>query len=348
MSTLKRFFNLTFILLAMVAVFSSCEKDTEITDPKEPAANTPRSENFLANVSNGSGQGSVDAEGNCFSINYPISVNLPGVGVVEVNTEEELWTEIIDYMEAEIDDLESFPTIVYPILVTLENGNVQSVSSDEEICDLYHECYGDFGGGDFEPDTIIYNGDDLFEPCFDFVYPLTLDGPNNETITVNNEEEWAAFFDEHGEYEYFEMVFPIDVVLQDGTTESMNDEDEVEALFADCFGGEWEEPSDCDSTYVDDLCFSFVYPFGITLPDGTVYTAEDDVSLFTYIDDYYAQNPNSDDPTINYPISVIKEDGSQDVINNDEELEEHFEECYGDGFGLINQEVMVGMARMRM
>lgn len=330
------------ILLAMVVLFSSCDKD-EVTPSPEPTTQnnngTPNG-NFLALVSGGDEDSSIDSLNECFTMNFPINVDVPGQGEVAVNSEEELWDIIIEYFEGQ-DEPDDYPELVYPISVTLADGTTQEVADDEALCDLYHECYGEFEE-DWEEDW----DEDL---CFTFAYPINLSDGNGGTVTVSSEEDWETVFENGGDYDYFEIIYPINVILEDGTTQEVADEEGLEDIYADCFGGEWEDPEDCDSILIEELCFEFTYPIDVTLPDGTTVTANDDETLFGSIFEYYEENPDSDeDPTLAYPVNVTLEDGTAATVNNDDELEELFEECFGDGFGLVNQEVVVGMARVRI
>jgi len=344
MSTLKKLAKATMILLAVITIFSSCSKDESVTP--EPQAQNAEG-NFLTLATNNGSATVNNSMEDCFAINYPIGVNIPGEGIVSVNSEEELWEEIMAFFETlDEEDFEDwneddFPTMVFPITVTTEDGTVLSVADDEQLCDLYHECYGD-EEGEFDPDV------EWEDPCFTFDYPISLSDGNGNIVTVNDESEWETVFENGGEYDYFEIVFPLNVILTDGTAQTIEDEEGIEALYEDCFGGQWEDPEDCDSTYIEELCFEFVYPINIELPDGSSVSVSDEENLFTTIYEFYEENPDSDeDPTLTYPIDVVLEDGTTATVNNEDELEEVFEECLGDGFGLVNQNVVVGMARMR-
>lgn len=332
------------ILLAMVAIFSSCGKDDNVIEPETTTTNNNGTinGNFLGIVSDGDDESAMDSLAECFTMNYPINVDVPGQGEVAVNSEEELWDIIVEYFEDD-EDAEEYPEIVFPISVTLANGTTQQVADDEALCDLYHECYGD---DDWDDDDYDDWDEEL---CFDFAYPINLSDGNGNTVSVNSEEDWEEVFENGGDYDYFEIQFPINVVLEDGTTQEITDEEALEELYEDCFGGEWDDPEDCDSILIEELCFDFAFPINVVLPDGTTVTANDNETLFGSIFDYYDANPDSDeDPTLAYPVNVTLEDGTPATVNNDDELEELFEECFGDGFGLVTPEVMVGMARVRI
>ena len=122
------------------------------------------------------------------------------------------------------------------------------------------------------------------------------------------------------------MVFPIDVVLEDGTTQTVQSEEELEELFEEC--------EDYDGDFED--CFTINYPVTLIFPDASEVSVDSDDALETAIEDYYIANPDEEEcPTFAYPIEVTLEDGTVQTINNEEELIELFEECYDDWDGLI-------------
>lgn len=165
----------------------------------------------------------------------------------------------------------------------------------------------------------------------------------------------------------FEFNYPIDVLLPDGTTQTANDDEELETIFEDWFTqnpNDTLEPTlvfpievtledgiiqalnseeeletlieecfggwdECEECDEEfDLCFDFIYPIEVLLPDGTSQTANNDEELETIIFEYYEQNPNDTLlPTLNYPVDVILEDSTTQTVNNDEELEALLDEC---------------------
>jgi len=59
-------------------------------------------------------------------------------------------------------------------------------------------------------------------------------------------------------------------------------------------------------------------------------------------EDWFEQNPNSEEcPEFIYPIEITLDDGTIETINSEEELDEVFEDCYGDGFGGDSEEFLM-------
>ena len=158
----------------------------------------------------------------------------------------------------------------------------------------------------------------------------------------------------------FEINYPIDVLLPDGTTQTANDDEELETIIFEYYE---QNPNDtllptlnypveviledgttqtvnndeelealldeCEDGEYDD-CFTVNYPITVILPDNTTATVNSDEELEDAIDEWYNQNPTSEEyPTFEYPISVTLDDGTVQEINSDEELDALFEDCYG-------------------
>ena len=80
---------------------------------------------------------------------------------------------------------------------------------------------------------------------------------------------------------------------------------------------------------IDSLCFELVYPITVELPGGELQTANGNDELELIFENYYTANPNSmEEPTIQFPIDVIDEDGAQLTLNNEDELYLMFEMCF--------------------
>lgn len=165
-------------------------------------------------------------EGECFTLNYPLEIVLPDGSTVTANDDEALFEAIDAYYEANPDS-EEMPSFTYPITVTLEDSTTAIVNSDEELEELFEACFGEF--------------EEEFDECFTFNYPLDLVLPDG-TTTVNSEEELYAvidaYYDAHPESDEIPTFdYPIEVTLTDGTVQSVGSDDELDALFDECYGG---------------------------------------------------------------------------------------------------------------
>ena len=232
--------------------------------------------------------------------------------------------------------MDNYPTLVFPIQVTLEDGTTQGVGSEEELCELYEECFADEFGDDWdEGDWGDYDDEweDDFDHeedmCFTFQFPVNVALPDGSTSSANTEEELEGIFEDwyennpDEEEAYPTFAYPLTVILlEDSTTQTINSDDELEELFEDCYDDFFEE------------CFEINYPVQVQLPDGTVSEASDEEAFYDILDTWYEGLADNEEPetypTFVFPIEVTLEDGTVQTVNSEEDLEELYEECYGE------------------
>ena len=399
--------NLSFLFLAVmfVSVFTACNKDSEmdeLNNTQEPTeTNTTTSNNNPTTTLLALGQsGQIENDSmdlcDCFALFDGIDWNA-SPSEIEAQIEailatlmeaqiEELFTPVCtsdgkiyinscvadcngvtDYEECEADDYcddfddycddyEDCFEINYPISLLLNDGTTVTANSDDELEDIFE---------DWET-----NSPNLPEPQVIFPFDVTVD---NMTVTINNEDEFEGLLEScdddygHGGDEFelcFDFVYPLNIVLPDDSTATVNDEDELWDTVEDWYDANPNSNDDPTLEYpvdvvledgtimtvnnddeLEDLvescfdfdlddCFSFVYPIEILFPDGSITAVNSDDELITTIDDWYDANPNNnDDPTLVFPIQVELEDGTIQMINDEDELDDLFEDCYGDWGG---------------
>lgn len=173
----------------------------------------------------------------------------------------------------------------------------------------------------------------------DFVYPITLVMPDDELVTVNDEDEMDTayedwFTDNPNSREEPGFQYPLQMTNSDGESVTVNNDEELEAAFEDCYEYDKDECGDRDDCkdecgwYEKEECFDFVYPVTMTMPDGSIITGTDADSLESAIKSWYDANPNAtQEPTFNYPIQITYDDGTVDTLNNDTDLRDAYEKC---------------------
>ncbi len=165
--------------------------------------------------------------------------------------------------------------------------------------------------------------------CFDLVLPVTYEMPDGSTITVENENDWAALKDWYEANpesdEKPELQFPVNVEFDDreGTINVVvSNEEEMRGMYSRCGGGRDDE---------DRECFNLVLPVSYTMPDGSTITVESQED-WTAIRDWYNVNPDSEErPTLQFPVDITyeTEDGDTTLtVNNDEEMEYVKSRCW--------------------
>lgn len=310
----RQFFKIQFFALLFVAAFTACNKD-EVAQP------TPIEGEFSMN--NGMGQivtrsTDDDSTGLCFEIGFPITVELPSGGSLTANNLEELETIYNDWFENNPGD-STCPAIVYPINVVLEDGTTQSVASEEALVTLLEDCIDiDLG----------------WEDCFQINYPLTVAYPDGSSLVVNSDEDLGSvmnsWYEDHpNDTLYPVLAFPISVTLSTGEVVEVADEIGLNTLFEDCFGTV-EPPVDPVTP-----CFDYVFPLVVALPDGTTANADSYEALDAIFLAWFEDHPNDSIgfPTISYPLNLQLENGDIVTVNNDDEFNTIFVDCYGDGSG---------------
>ena len=168
--------------------------------------------------------GDEDDWNECFSFVYPITIVLPDATNVEVNNDDELITAIDNWYDANPNNDED-PTLIFPVNVLLEaDGSSLTINDQDELEDLFEIC------DEYHEDN-----------CFTFHWPISLQFPDSSIVEINSFEEGGtvvdAWYDAHPNVEEeVKLVFPFDVTLEDGTVQTISNEDELDALIDECGG----------------------------------------------------------------------------------------------------------------
>jgi len=287
--------SLVFLLL-----FSACSKDdneeviAEVEEIEEGVSTELMTNLFnSARTATTSNQESdYVEEGECFVINYPYSVS-DGQTSTTLNSDEEL--EI--FLENLTEESEVY--IEVPFDVTMADGSQQTISTYEELEELFEDCY------DYDDDY----DDEYDEECFELDYPLTAQDYDGNEVVVNSEQDLYDF-------EFAGFVYPISVTLADGTQATVNSPQEFDTLYNDCYDIE-----DCDDC--EEQCFEIVFPFSFIIEDGSIIEVNDYDELW----DFLSQLTEEDTCIISYPLTVQFEDGTQQTANSDEDLDAFYESC---------------------
>lgn len=238
-------------------------------------------------------------EEQCFTFNFPITVSAEGTETV-VNSETEL-QNFYDNLS-----FDAVPEFVFPFTITLSADDREvTVNNDNEFDAIYGECYG---FDDFDD----HEGFD----CFEVQFPITASSAANGEVTLNSEEDLIAYFYSLGEDETPAINFPITILYEDGTNREIDSFEALETAFDDCFMG------------ADDsgICFDITYPINLQKnEETTTITVNNDAEFNAFLDTL----EEDDFFDIAYPLTVLLEDGSTRVINNDEEFIDLAESCDG-------------------
>lgn len=169
----------------------------------------------------------------CFEIEYPISIIYPDGTSQDVDSDDDLRNAIATWESANIDTEEE-PTLAYPIKIFLEDGSPVTITNEEELEEAFDTCYEDC-----EEDDEGHDGDEFDEEdCFDVTFPITLligDDRrvfNSQEELDNAQDEWEQA-NPNSEVEVT-VEYPITITYSDGSQETMNSDEELEAAYEAC------------------------------------------------------------------------------------------------------------------
>ena len=209
----------------------------------------------------------------------------------------------------EIFSAEPYPwDFAYP--VNLENpvsGETTTAAAEQELLEILTACEEwDDEDGDWEGDG---NCDDIdFDfgtlACYDLTFPLTFILQDSSTVSAANEDELFSLFSSGAAIEDF--VYPITLTsIEDGSEHVANNESELEVLLEAC--GDYFDDEDGD------------------LENNPVY-------LLTLISVGSDNFPAPDCYDYVYPVSAFNQDSVAVTFNNDAEIGAIFDSATEDSY----------------
>ena len=139
-------------------------------------------------------------DGDCFDVDFPITINFPDGTSQLVNDAESLIAALRDYKQNGPDSL-GRPELAFPISVSV-NDSAFDVNSLQELNQAARLCVD-------RPDR---------KPCLVIQFPVTLQFPDSTTLVVNNEDELKAAIEDWLDNGTVDgrpsFVFPIDVAFK--------------------------------------------------------------------------------------------------------------------------------------
>lgn len=147
--------------------------------------------------------------------------------------------------------------------------------------------------------------------CFMLNYPVSIVTPDGMETAVASKEALKAFYRnykaEGGEKGELSFVYPIEVTLQDGTTQLVNSQEDMQAIKESC-------PSKGNKH-----CFKAVFPVTITTATGETETLEDRRDWRKFQKSVRMAIENGETvPAINFPIEITTEEGNVSITSQSE------------------------------
>ncbi len=169
------------------------------------------------------------------------------------------------------------------------------------------------------------------EGCFEFVFPISLEFADATTQILNDYDELKAAILAWKEAnpdatERPNLIFPLEVISEDGEVLSITDRTELRALKRACGKGN-KGHGKCKNP-----CFDIVFPISVSFSDGTTAEAADRSALKTLVREWKEANPDATErPAIVFPIEVeLEVDGSIVEVEDKDALKALKESCRGD------------------
>ena len=215
--------RLPFFLLLMLFIAVSCDTEDEATIVEV--------EN-LADESIEDLQSRIVGKKHCVEFVFPITIAFIDSTTAEVTDYENLHETIVSWFtDNDVEkSKENKPTLIFPIEVINLDGEVIQVNAKEELKSLKSECPkegkckdGKKGKG---------------HACFELVFPISII-INEETLEFEDRASLKEAIKEYKETaeedaERPELVFPITVVYEDGSTAEVESKDALKELKEEC------------------------------------------------------------------------------------------------------------------
>ncbi|MGY8919387.1 MAG: hypothetical protein ACKVJ4_03375 [Flavobacteriales bacterium] len=216
--------------------------------------------------------------------------------------------------------------------VTMSRGGTRTLISLSSFINVYFNNDGEFLSNDFDSEYDEWNQN----MCFDVEFPISVNLSDGSVVTISNEEELYEGIEEYyemGEEAILpEINFPINIIFYYENENGVESEDLVEIGDYEELEIYFEMCEDEEDFWFGFDCVDLVYPITIQSPEGENLSFEDENSLIDHIENWYGNNPDSDQEfELIFPISVEYFSETNDqleslIIYSEEEMEEYIEE----------------------
>lgn len=171
--------------------------------------------------------------------------------------------------------------------------------------------------------------------CYELVYPVTIELSDGTQLSVEDKTAFRAAAKDDIEANGREVgkpnfIFPLEVIV-DGVTQSISDQESLEAISADCGGksggrkggkGKNGKRGDRES------CFSLTFPLTFEFTDGSTITIASRDERKEAFEAFREANPDIEEkPAIQYPVTIGFQDGTTQSIASAEELDAAKDVC---------------------
>jgi len=171
----------------------------------------------------------------CFKFVFPLTFSLGETSYTANN-----YQEFRDAMKANYEETgeKQKPVFVFPIQIQFGRGDeveTVTINSDDELKEAFQACRGE------EDD----------KKCFTFGFPVSFTMPDGTVLTAEDEkdleEKMGAFYESYtGEKKRPEVVFPVDLMFEDGSSLTVNSPEEMKQAWKENCKRDGDEESEGD------------------------------------------------------------------------------------------------------
>ena len=171
----------------------------------------------------------------CFKFVFPLTFSLG-----ETSYTANDYQEFRDAMKANYEETgeKQKPVFVFPIQIQFGRGDeveIVTINSDDELKEAFQACRGE------EDD----------KKCFTFGFPVSFTMPDGTVLTAEDEkdleEKMGAFYESYtGEKKRPEVVFPVDLIFEDGSSLTVNSPEEMKQAWKENCKRDGDEESEGD------------------------------------------------------------------------------------------------------
>jgi hypothetical protein len=171
----------------------------------------------------------------CFKFVFPLTFSLG-----ETSYTANDYQEFRDAMKANYEETgeKQKPVFVFPIQIQFGRGDeveIVTINSDDELKEAFQACRGE------EDD----------KKCFTFGFPVSFTMPDGTVLTAEDEkdleEKMGAFYESYtGEKKRPEVVFPVDLMFEDGSSLTVNSPEEMKQAWKENCKRDGDEESEGD------------------------------------------------------------------------------------------------------
>ncbi|MCW5921844.1 MAG: hypothetical protein KIS77_05830 [Saprospiraceae bacterium] len=205
-----------------LALFVACDKQEQQLTEEEAIAEA------LYNVQERGGLGRLG----CYELLFPVEFTLPDGSTAAANSYDDMKLALRAWFHAN-GPVRFAPSLVFPISVLSEEGDLIAFNNDNEFRRLRADCRGKFGNQDPRQHTRRQLS------CFEITFPLTVQFPDGTTASVDNRLQLhqlvRVWLHDNPGAGHPHITFPLTVKMTaDGSLVTVNSRAELRDLKAGC------------------------------------------------------------------------------------------------------------------